>query len=178
MNADLTKLLSDLRRPGTLKALLGQAAIAIGTGVIADAADEAEKRLRAATDELDQVTAALMARGEELGNLVLSGKLDDAVILRAQDLGYVPAPPPPGPCGSPDCDDDPCTYPAWTGDGTAENPHRRTPADDAPDGQPPVPPRMGGYLTGLDIRADEGSPLAEALPKLKFEPADGRDDTD
>lgn len=95
-------MLADLQKPGFWKAILGQAAIAIGHQIVAGAAEEAEERLRTATDQVDLIDTAMIEKGQALADLVMSGALDAAVTARAGDLGWRPPAPESHVCGT--CD--------------------------------------------------------------------------
>lgn len=148
--------LAKFRRPGMIKALAGQLAIAIGSSLVASTVEDAEERCDQAHEELEKLTARIEAGRAGMAALIEEGDFDVAVIRRAHELGYVRL--------VDQVDDDQA---ADDGDprvcGECElrfedvadlvdhrdraHPNDRTPPNGAPNGKPDVPPRMaGGYL--------------------------------
>lgn len=138
--------LAKFRRPGMIKALAGQLAIAIGSSLVASTVEEAEERRDAAHDEMEKLIARIEAGRAGILALIEEGDFDVAVLNRAHELGYVYLP-----------DDDvedqaddvhTCGDPVCAERGECSEGHPlRTPTNGAPTGQPDVPPRMdGGYL--------------------------------
>lgn len=137
--------LAKFRRPGMIKALAGQLAIAIGSSLVAQTVDEAQERRDIAHDELEMLTARIEAGHSGLIEMINSGEFDSVVMARAAALGWQPAADPlDEDCGDPTC-------------GDVGHVHR-TPPNGAPNGNPDVPPRMaGGYLPAAGGLLTEGS---------------------
>jgi hypothetical protein len=131
LNDLISELAAKVKQPGFWQNAAGQIAIAYGSNMISVVADEAQERARLANEELAQVQLALTDGYATLVDLIDRGEVDQAVIHRAKDLGYVrwkDEEPAPGEV-------------SWDDIG---------PPDPAPNGKPDTPPRMaGGYLAGI-----------------------------
>ncbi len=189
----LADLSTNIRRPGALKSLAGQLAIAYGTRLALDAASEGEERLEAANLALEKVDAQLVFARSELKacreaslhtlrqaavDLIRAGDLDDEVEHRAAVLDReraavavdaVEVDGPPETIGAVrdlpgEEPSPPCVDPTCRLDWAHDGPH-----------SPAIPPRMnGGYLRAV---ADRVPATVPDVPDAQGDEVDG-DGTD
>jgi hypothetical protein len=82
----LASLAKNIRRPGFIKSVAGQLAVAYGSQLAMEAATEADERYQLASDALDELQVKLAASRTELGDRILSGELDAYVVERYDQL--------------------------------------------------------------------------------------------
>lgn len=186
MNDLIRDTMAEFQRPGAIKGLLGQLAIAVGARLVSSTAAEAVERRNAANDELEILSARIQAGHDGIVEMIHTGEFDVTVKARAIRLGYVRLPDDDADrdCGANDCDEpghehrstteaccddpDPAHAAMHQIPGTFTVPAPKP--QQAPEGLPGVPPRMaggylpaaGGFLSSLDIPTTGGDmPLRE-----------------
>jgi hypothetical protein len=82
----LANLATNLRRPGFLKSVAGQLAVAYGSQLALEAATEADERWQKASDELEALETRITASRADLRDRILSGEVDAYVIERYEQL--------------------------------------------------------------------------------------------
>jgi hypothetical protein len=91
LQALLASLAKNIRRPGFIKSMAGQLAVAYGSQLAMEAATEADERFQLANDALDELQVKLAASRSELGDRILSGELDAYVVERYDQLAKAKA---------------------------------------------------------------------------------------